>query len=151
MEKTVRAIFALLMSSAVIALADCSSMARTSADTDALAKLMRPVPGKAVIYVFRNQEASAPWPIALTLDGASMGSTGANTYYRWSVEPGQHIIASHSQNHEGLVLNTEPDQIYYVWQDVSMGYFGPRARLEEVDRSTAEIALRSCHLLQNRT
>jgi|SRR5689334_14525571 uncharacterized protein DUF2846 len=150
MEKTVRTLFALLMSSAIMALAGCS-LPRTSADTDALAKLMRPVPGKAVIYVFRNQEVSAPWRIELTLDGTSMGSTGANTYYRWSVEPGQHIIASHSQNHEGLVLNTEPDKIYYVWQDVSMGYFGPRARLQEVDRSTAEIALRSCHLLQNRT
>jgi hypothetical protein len=135
---------------ALAALSGCSNWARTDADTDALAKLMRPVEGKAVIYVFRNEEYSAPWPIGLSLDGKNMGSTDANTYYRWSVEPGQHILASHAENDEGIVLNTEAGRVYYVWQDVSMGYFRPRARLQEVDRQTAEIALRSCHLLANR-
>ena len=141
----------LALLTALVALCSCSNWARTDADTDALAKLMRPVEGKAVIYVFRNEEYSAPWPIRLTLDGKSMGSTDANTYYRWSVEPGQHIVASHAENDEGIVLSTEAGKVYYIWQDVSMGYFRPRARLQQVDRSTAEIALRSCHLIANRT
>jgi hypothetical protein len=133
------------------ALSACASRPLADADTDALAKLMRPVEGKAVIYVFRNETYSAPWPVRLTLDGKNMGSTDANTYFRWSVEPGQHIIATHAENNEGLVLETEAGKVYYVWQEISMGYFQPRSSLREVDRSTADVALRNCYLLQNRS
>jgi hypothetical protein len=136
---------------ALAALSACASRPLADADTDALAKLMRPVEGKAVIYVFRNETYSAPWPVRLTLDGKNMGSTDANTYFRWSVEPGQHIIATHAENDEGLVLETEAGKVYYVWQEISMGYFQPRSSLRQVDRSTADVALRSCYLLQNRS
>jgi len=140
-----------LMVIALAALSACASRPLADADTDALAKLMRPVEGKAVIYVFRNETYSAPWPVGLTLDGKNMGSTDANTYFRWSVEPGQHIIATHAENNEGLVLETEAGKVYYVWQEISMGYFQPRSTLIEVDRPTAEVALRNCYLLQNRS
>ena len=136
---------------ALAALSACASRPLAGADTDALAKLMRPVEGKAVIYVFRNETYSAPWPVRLTLDGKNMGSTDANTYFRWSVEPGQHIIATHAENDEGLVLETEAGKVYYVWQEISMGFFQPRSSLKQVDRITAEVALRNCYLLQNRS
>jgi uncharacterized protein DUF2846 len=137
----------LLILSVLLALSGCASLAPP--ETDALAKLMRPVEGKAIIYVFRNEEYSAPWHIGLSLDGKSMGSTQANTYVRWSVEPGQHIIVSHRENDAPLVLRTEPGKVYYVWQDVSMGFFRPRSDLRLVDRTTAEIALRTCYLLRS--
>jgi hypothetical protein len=133
------------------ALSGCALRPLASPETDALAKLMRPVEGRALIYIFRNEESSAPWLIGVTLDGQDMGSTAADTYFRWSVEPGQHIIVSHSENDSGLVLQTEPGKIYYVWQDVSTGYGRPRATLVAVDRTTTEIALRSCSLLASRT
>lgn len=137
----------LLIPIMLLALSGCASL--SNPETDALAKLMRPVEGKAVIYVFRNEEYSAPFKIGLSLDGKSMGSTDADTYMRWSVEPGQHIIVSHSENDAPLVLETEAGKVYYVWQDVSMGFFRPRSDLRRVDRSTAEIALRSCYLLRS--
>jgi len=135
-----------LILAVLLAASGCATLA--TPETDGLAKLMRPVEGKAIIYVFRNEEYSAPFKIGMSLDGNNMGSTIANTYFRWSVEPGQHILVSHSQNDAPLVLNTEAGKVYYVWQDVSMGFFGPRTDLRRVDRSTAEIALRSCYLLR---
>jgi hypothetical protein len=129
------------------ALAGCASLAPPNADT--LAKLMQPVPEKAVIFLVRNEPASAPWRIKVTMDGRDMGSTSANTYFRWVVEPGRHIVISEAQNDSGVVIDAQAGQIYYLWQDVSTGFFRPRSDLRFVDRSTAEIALRSCYLLQS--
>ena len=76
-----------------------------------------------------------------------MGETGANTYFRWTVSPGEHIILSYTENVAGIVINAEPGRIYYVWQETKMGFFQPRSELTRMDRITAEIALRSCYLL----
>jgi hypothetical protein len=130
------------------ALSGCAAP-RASSETDALARLMRPADGKAVIYVFRNEPASAPWGISVSLDGKDMGKTGAETYFRWAVDPGQHIIVSQSEHASELVVQVEAGRVYYVWQEVRMGILRPRTVLKEVDRSTADIALRTCHLLTN--
>jgi hypothetical protein len=140
---------ALLVLLCALILPGCATRSLAPADTDALAKQMRPVEGKAVVYIFRNEEYSTPWPIGLTLDGKDATSTSANTYVRWVLEPGQHIIASHAENDVGLVLQAEAGRVYYVWHDVTMGYFRPRANLRLVDRTTAEVAMRTCYLLAN--
>jgi len=129
-----------------ISLAGCAHLAPP--ETDTLAKLLQPVPSKAVIFVLRNEPASAPWRMKVVLDGKDMGSTSANTYFRWVVEPGPHLIISETENGSGVVLDAQAGQIYFIWQDVSTGFFRPRADLRFVDRQTAEAALRSCYLLE---
>ena len=124
----------------------CAKLAPPEVDT--LAKLMQPVPDKAIVYLFRNEPASAPWKIKVTMDGKEMGSTSANTYFRWVIEPGRHVIVSDAENDAGLVLDAAPGQIYYVWQDVAFGILRPRTQLQLVDQQTAEIALRSCYMLE---
>ena len=142
----VKSVFACALLSMGACLAGCAStLAPPKADT--LAKLMQPAEGKAVIYLFRNDPATAPKRIRVTLDGKTMGKTSAQTYFRWEVGAGQHIITSDSWRWSGLVINAEPGRMYYVWQDV--GFFEPTSELKLVDRDTAEINLRSCYLLQN--
>jgi hypothetical protein len=135
----------LVMLLSVAGLAGCAHLAPPEADT--LAKLLQPVPSKAVIFVLRNEPASAPWRMKVVLDGQDMGSTSANTYFRWVVEPGRHLIISETQNDSGVVVDAQAGQIYYIWQDVSTGFFRPRADLRFVDRQTAEAAMRSSYLL----
>lgn len=138
---------ALLIIGAVLALGGCAQAPFASPENDALAKLLGPVPDKAVVYVFRNEAASAPWPIHVTLDQKDMGATAANTYFRWEVAPGRHILVSETENKAPLVLDTQAGRVYYVWQEISMGIFQPRSTLRTVDQATAEIALRDCYLL----
>ena len=133
------------------ALAGCVPTPLAKPEADTVAKQMRPVPEKAVIYLFRNEPASAPWPLRVMLDGKDMGDTSALSYFRWIVEPGEHMIISHSQTTAGLLMNVEPGGIYYVWQEVRMGFFQPVTELHKVDRTTAEIALRSCYLLAGKS
>jgi len=76
-----------------------------------------------------------------------MGATAANTYFRWEVTPGQHILVSETENRAPLVVDAEAGRIYYVWQEINAGLFQPRSELHAVDRETAEIVLRDCYLL----
>ena len=139
-------VYALLVAGAC--LAGCASN-YAPPKADAIAKLMQPVEGKAVIYLFRNDPATAPKRIRVTLDGKTMGETSVQTYFRWEVSAGQHIIVSYSRRWSELVVDAEPGRIYYVWQDV--GFFDPTSELKLVDRDTAEINLRSCYLLENQS
>jgi hypothetical protein len=147
---TLKSVFACALLGMAACLAGCSTpLASPKADT--LAKRMEPAPGKAVIYLFRNEPPSAPWPVSVTLDSKQMGQTGAQTYFRWDVDPGQHIVIAYGENWSGVVIDAKAGQTYYVWQDIHMGFFQPRSELKLVDRVTAEINLRSCYLLQNKS
>ena len=133
------------------ALTGCTPLPLAKPEADTLAKQMQPVADKAVIFLFRNEAPSAPWALRVTLDGKEMGNTSAQTYFRWTVEPGEHTIISYSENAPGLLINAEPGHVYYVWQEVNTGFFQPRTELHLVDRMTAEIALRSCYLLEGKS
>jgi hypothetical protein len=133
------------------ALTGCNPLPLAKPEADTLAKQMKPVADKAVIFLFRNEAPSAPWALRVTLDGKEMGDTSAMTYFRWTVEPGEHTIVSYSENAPGLLIKAEPGHIYYVWQEVNTGFFRPRTELHLVDRMTAEIALRSCYLLEGKS
>ena len=146
-----RTLFASVALAAAVLTAGCGTAPLASPEADTLAKLMQPLPDKAVIYLFRSETYSAPWRIKVTLDGKDMGETSADSYFRWAVPAGEHVLVSHTENAAGLVINAEPGRIYYVWQSIQMGMFKPRSELKLVDRVTAEIALRTCYLLEGKS
>jgi hypothetical protein len=146
-----RTLFGCLALTVAALISGCGSVPLASPEADTLAKLMQPVPDKAVIYLFRSEAYSAPWPIKVTLDGKDMGDTSAESYFRWVVPVGDHVIVSHTENAAGVILKAEPGHVYYVWQSIHMGMFRPRSELKLVDRVTAEIALRTCYLLEGKS
>ncbi len=132
-------------------LAGCGSAPLAPPKADTLAKLMLPVEGKAVIYLFRNSPPSNGWTIHVKLDGKDMGVTGGQDYFRWEVNSGEHIVISETRDWSGLVINAEPGHVYYVWQDIGVGLFVPTSQLKLVDRITAELNLRSCYLVEGKS
>ena len=148
---TLKSVFACALVSLAASLAGCGSAPLAPPNADTLAKQMLPAEGKAVIYLFRNSPPSAGWTIPVTLDGKEMGVTGGQTYFRWEVGPGEHMIISKTHKWSGLMVNAEPGRIYYVWQDIGIGFFVPTSQLTFVDRVTAELNLRSCYLLEDKS
>jgi hypothetical protein len=148
---TVKSIVACALFSLAAGLAGCGVAPLASPKADTLAKQLLPAEGKAVIYLFRNSPPSAGWTIPVTLDGKEMGVTGGQTYFRWEVSPGEHMIISKTHAWSGLMVNAEAGRMYYVWQDIGIGFFVPTSRLSFVDRVTAELNLRSCYLLEDKT
>jgi hypothetical protein len=148
---TLKSVFACALLSLAAGLSGCGSAPLAPPKADTLAKQMLPAEGKAVIYLFRNSPPSAGWTIAVTLDGKEMGVTGGQTYFRWEVSPGEHMIISKTHTWSGLMVNAEPGHMYYVWQDIGIGFFVPTSQLKFVDRVTAELNLRSCYLLEDKS
>ena len=148
---TLKSVFACALLSLAAGLSGCGSAPLAPPKADTLAKQMLPAEGKAVIYLFRNSPPSAGWTIPVTLDGKEMGVTGGQTYFRWEVSPGEHMIISKTHTWSGLMVNVEPGHMYYVWQDIGIGFFVPTSELRFVDRVTAEVNLRSCYLLEDQS
>jgi len=148
---TLKSVFACALLSLAAGLSGCGSAPLAPPKADTLAKQMLPAEGKAVIYLFRNSPPSAGWTIPVTLDGKEMGVTGGQTYFRWEVSPGEHMIISKTHTWSGLMVNAEPGHMYYVWQDIGIGFFVPTSELRFVDRVTAEVNLRSCYLLEDQS
>lgn len=148
---TLKSVFACVLLSLAAGLSGCGSAPLAPPKADTLAKQMLPAEGKAVIYLFRNSPPSVGWTIPVTLDGKEMGVTGGQTYFRWEVSAGEHMIISKTHTWSGLMVNAEPGHMYYVWQDIGIGFFVPTSHLTFVDRVTAELNLRSCYLLEDQS
>jgi hypothetical protein len=114
------------------------------------ARLFKPVPGKAVIYLLRDRGDVWTLDVPVQLDGKPMGSTAPLTYFRWEVEPGKHVIVSDTVPAAALEITTEPGGLYYVWQDINAGHMRGRSRLSQVDLTTARATLETAVLLESR-
>ena len=118
---------------AVSAVFGCASVPLTAPELDADAKAFRPVAGMSAIYLFRDENLGAASPITVSLDDQVAGQTAAWTYLRWIVPPGRHRITSYSGNIMSLEIVTEPGELYFVRQDVKLGFPDPQAELRVVD------------------
>jgi hypothetical protein len=117
---------------------------------DVKARLLQPVPGKAVVFVLRSFDDFWAWHVAVRLDARDMGRTTSNTYLRWELEPGRHTIVSETTPPAVLQLDTVPGGIYFIWQDVNPGFLRPQSRLQPVDRTTAQLVLTSATATQQK-
>ena len=127
----------------------CASvpMAPTPADTEAKTFVVKP--DKASIYLYRNETFGGAIAMTVTLDGKVAGRTGPQTYFLWEVDPGPHEVASHAENVETLKLDTEAGKAYYVWQEVKMGMWMARSRLQLMDEAAGRQGVAECKRAQS--
>jgi hypothetical protein len=116
---------------------------------EATARLFKPVPGKAVIYLVRERNDLWTLGVPVYLDGRNMGSTEPMTYMRWEVEPGRHVVVSDTSPPAALQVNTEPGGVYYVWQDLNPGHQRAPSILALVDQTTARAVVATATLLKS--
>lgn len=119
----------------VFCFSGCASTKLAPVNEDTEAKGFNTTPGKSTIYLYRNESMGAAVTMDVFLDGAYKGYTAANTYFKWDVDPGEHEIKSEAENTEILKLETVADTIYYVWQEVKMGFMYARNKLQQVDEA----------------
>jgi len=145
-----RRILSFLLALSFAALATgCKHGNLASPEQDAQARLLHSVPEKAVIYLLRDRGDIYITDVEVGLDDQVMGKTWPNTFYRWEVPPGKHMIASFTTPPAVLTLNTEAGGVYYVWQDINFGRLREPSRLEITDAVTARLTLTQARLLQN--
>lgn len=133
----------------VVLVTGCASVPMASLDDDARAKNFAVAPGKASIYVYRNESLGGAIPMTVTLNGKVAGQSGPQTYYLWEVEPGAHEVGSIAENTSTLKLDTRPGQAYFIWQEVKMGLWMARTQLQQVDEATGRKGVAECKRAQS--
>ena len=134
---------------AVLVLASgCASVQMASPEQDTAAKSFAVKPGKANIYVYRNETFGAALKMPVALDGKQVGETASKTYFALEVNPGPHTVMSKTENESSVTLNAVAGRNYFLWQEVKMGLISGRSNLQEVDEATGKAGVAECKLIQ---
>ena len=91
---------------------------------DSAARQIKPIENKAIVFIIRPSIIGYklnPY-IDVFCDKAEVGSTDFSTYLYTVVDPGKHGFISKAENKATLELDTEAGKIYYVEQQVKMGF-----------------------------
>lgn len=121
----------------------CASVPMASPEADAAAKQFKPASGKANIYVYRNERFGAAIKVPVSLNGMTKGSTAAKTFMHWEVKPGQYKIMSHAEKDDAITVNAVAGSNNFVWQEIKMGTWSARTKLQKVDAEKGKKVLRN--------
>ncbi|MES9962221.1 MAG: DUF2846 domain-containing protein [Candidatus Sedimenticola sp. 20ELBAFRAG] len=127
----------------------CASVPMDSLEADEKAKQFVVDSSKSNIYLYRNESFGGAIAMPVSLDGRVAGKTGPQTYFYWSVEPGEHEITSLTENTSKITINTEAGRNHYVWQEVKMGLWSARSQLHEVTEEEGKKGVNECKLLDS--
>ncbi len=124
-------------------LAGCATVPLTAPRLDSEAKKFSPVPGKSVIYIFRDEIIGTAVFMTVFFDGKIIGQTAPQTYFALTVDPGKHQIMSQGISISVLDINTEAEKIYYVWQEMKMEFLGPGSLLQLTDKKRGQAGVKA--------
>lgn len=118
--------------SVTVLFAGCASVNMGDPKQDAALKEFKVAPGKAAIYVYRNESMGGAVKMDVQVDGVPMGQTAAKTYLYQEVAPGKHTVTSAAENTDTLEVDVKPGTLAYIWQEVKMGVMYARTKLHLV-------------------
>ncbi len=124
----------------------CASVPMASPEMDLAAKEFRTTPGKANLYVFRDESMGGAVKMSLILDGRLLGDTAAKTFLLEPLDPGPHALVSKTENDARLEFTAEAGKNVYVWQEVKMGVMSARSALHLVDEASARGRIAECKM-----
>ena len=115
---------------------------------DAITKTFSTKPDVAGVYIYRNESFGAALRMDVDVDGRTIGQSAAKTYFYLDVPPGKHTFTSKSENEDTISVDVIAGKLYYIWQEVKMGFLYARTKLtlvseEEGRRGVLESRLAS--------
>ena len=110
----------------------CATVPMGDTKQDAALKNFQMKPDVAGLYIYRNESFGGAVRMDIEVDGKPIGQTAAKTYLYKEVAPGKHTVTSKSENTDTLSLETVAGKLYYIWQEVKMGFLYARTKLHLV-------------------
>jgi hypothetical protein len=105
-----------------------------------------PPADKALIYVLRTTMIGFKIDSKLAVDGKWVGVNRGNTYFFFTVDPGEHYFCSESENQSYLALTVEAGKTYYLQQKVKAGVWKARTELVVMAEDVGRKELADVHL-----
>jgi Protein of unknown function (DUF2846) len=133
---------------AVVLASGCASVPMASPELDSSAKTYAVKPGKANLYVYRNESMGGAVKLPVTLNGRAVGDTAAKTYLLLEVDPGSHTLVSKGETDSTLKVDAVAGRNYFVWQEVKMGLMVARSKLQLVDEAKGKADIVECKMIQ---
>lgn len=132
----------------LFAMYGCASINKAPANIDAESKQFKPNPAVSQVYVYRNETLGAAVPMPVTVDGKLAGDTGPKSFFKFNLPAGNHTITSQGNGSE-LSVTTEVGKIYYVWQEVKMGFLSGGSKLQIVPETVGQQGVAECTQIQS--
>lgn len=131
----------------IVILSGCASVPTAPPQMDLQAKSFIANPDKATIYIYRDEMFGAAIGMNIRLDGVHLGRTAAKTYFRVEVNEGNHTVETIAENRVEMTLKTETGKIYFVRQEVKMGFLSARSDIYLVENGEGREAVKECKLI----
>lgn len=101
----------------LLAIAACAPLPPTPQDIEA--KQFRPVPEKAVVYLFRDAPDFADDAAAVMVNDSIQGTTYPGTYFRLELAPGRHRVSGFAGDSGIIEFEVQPGTIRFLQQSVA--------------------------------
>ncbi|HQU09085.1 MAG TPA: DUF2846 domain-containing protein, partial [Opitutales bacterium] len=128
-------------------LCGCASVPLAPTEQDTQAKEFKTADNKAALYIYRDESFGGGVPMAIAVNGRSLGQTAPDTYFYLELEPGKYVIDSYAENLSELTVNLIAGQTCYVWQEVKLGLWAPQSALNVVDEAKGKAGVKECKLI----
>lgn len=137
----------LIVVAVVSVLTGCASVPMASMDQDAQAKSFTSLPDKASLYIFRDETMGAAVPLTVSVNSKTLGQTASKTYFQLNVAPGKYTISSLAEDVSTINLDLSAGSTCFVWQEIKMGMFSARSKLQQVDETRGKAGILSSKMI----
>lgn len=86
------------------------------------AKRFETVPGKAVVYVFRDLVNFGGIQSPIALDGKQIGTSYGGTFFHLVVDPGPHRLAGMFGDTGSMQFTVAAGELYFIQQNVQVSF-----------------------------
>ena len=86
------------------------------------AKRFETVPGKAVVYVFRDLVNFGGVQAPIALDGNQIGTSYGGTFFHLVLEPGPHRLTGMFGDSGSMQFSVQAGQMYFIQQNVTLNF-----------------------------
>ena len=135
----------------IASISGCATVSEALPEQDLKAKSFSQSPNKSSLYIYRNENFGAAIPMAVTVNGQPLGVTGPKSYFYLDLLPGKYLIDSMAEATASLPLQTEGGKMYFIWQEVKVGFITARSQLHLVDGATGRAGVLESRLLTSVT
>jgi hypothetical protein len=115
-------------------------------DTDSTLKNLKPVEGKALVYLIRPSTIAFAIDFYSICDDIALGSIGAKKYLYAMIDPGKHTFITQAENDRQMELEVLPNKTYYIHIIPQLGVLKARANMALLDDEEGQKKLAKCKL-----
>jgi hypothetical protein len=101
-------------------------------------------PAKGRIYLVRPSNMGTAVSMEVWDGNVHVGNTGADSYLCWEREPGEAIVSGREENVSTVAIWVKPNQSYYIFQHLRMGWLQARNELEVVPEEQGKKIMKGC-------